>query len=645
MRSHLTLVARAGLILAGATMSCVATSEPDRDHVARSTAKLLTNAGPGGQNDTHDVNSDVVVILSVLSAGSVPGTHRTTNCSGTMVTPTLVLTANHCITGDTTSPPAEVPPTVSIHDPLVAVSADTPTLKAILRTPGRIGNDLTVDFALLQLDQSAMISSALNFAQQGNQVLEQSGWASTVHVNARHPSFALPTTSPPNVVGTNHYLFPGGIFAAGYGQLPPSSACDPPNPPCPQQPRQMVGFKQIDRIVGPGAGTLQAGLWQRPESYSGDLDFIVQPGDSGGALFATATDGTRDVLGVESSFLGAVGDPTYKSVWVDITSPDGVAFLQANARDPNRQPSTHPTWFAQHPLPAGYTEWWLGDVFYTGQTCRADDADCDHWPDAVDNCPFVFNPDQTDSDDNGVGDACPFCPCDPQGDIDKDGWCGAACTPVDNKYCKVACAKPARVDNCPNVYNPGQENCNSDAECAKLGKPVGTCDAPERVPVGHSGVDVLGDACDPVPCPQFDMDTRNQLQLTGGACLPNPGGQGLQCSTGSNTVLAKTIGAHPLNGTAVGSSQPVTQVDVPLVDPTSGSQVTTSARFCQQNPVRGSDCLSAGNIRDVFVTIPVDNPGIPSRSTRAGAAPHCHGPTATSPTGKHGRTTAMRRFG
>ena len=34
------------------------------------------------------------------------------------------------------------------------------------------------------------------------------------------------------------------------------------------------------------------------------------------------------------------------------------------------------------------------------------DTDNDGVPDAVDNCPFDFNPDQTDSDGNGVGDAC-----------------------------------------------------------------------------------------------------------------------------------------------------------------------------------------------------------------------------------------------
>lgn len=36
----------------------------------------------------------------------------------------------------------------------------------------------------------------------------------------------------------------------------------------------------------------------------------------------------------------------------------------------------------------------------------AADKDADSVPDAIDNCPGIFNPDQTDTDGDGVGDAC-----------------------------------------------------------------------------------------------------------------------------------------------------------------------------------------------------------------------------------------------
>jgi len=58
------------------------------------------------------------------------------------------------------------------------------------------------------------------------------------------------------------------------------------------------------------------------------------------------------------------------------------------------------------------------------------DSDGDGIPDAVDNCPFVPNPDQADSDNDGVGDACDNCPLVANADQATDGTSsglGAAC--------------------------------------------------------------------------------------------------------------------------------------------------------------------------------------------------------------------------
>jgi hypothetical protein len=59
------------------------------------------------------------------------------------------------------------------------------------------------------------------------------------------------------------------------------------------------------------------------------------------------------------------------------------------------------------------------------------DVDRDTIVDEKDNCPSVFNPDQTDTNSDGKGDACT--------DTDNDGILDA-------------------VDNCPTVVNPGQED-------------------------------------------------------------------------------------------------------------------------------------------------------------------------------------------
>ncbi len=44
------------------------------------------------------------------------------------------------------------------------------------------------------------------------------------------------------------------------------------------------------------------------------------------------------------------------------------------------------------------------------------DRDGDGWPDAVDNCPDVPNPEQRDRDGDGIGDACDPCPATPNPD-------------------------------------------------------------------------------------------------------------------------------------------------------------------------------------------------------------------------------------
>jgi len=70
------------------------------------------------------------------------------------------------------------------------------------------------------------------------------------------------------------------------------------------------------------------------------------------------------------------------------------------------------------------------------------DIDRDTLANEIDNCPYIYNRDQKDSDKDGLGDVCDE---NPEKDSDKDGI-------------------PDETDNCLNIYNPDQKDTNNNSQ-------------------------------------------------------------------------------------------------------------------------------------------------------------------------------------
>lgn len=145
------------------------------------------------------------------------------------------------------------------------------------------------------------------------------------------------------------------------------------------------------------------------------------------------------------------------------------------------------------------------------------DRDGDGVNDAVDNCPSVFNPNQSDSDNNGLGDAC-----EEDGDRDGDGVpngvdnCpdGANPNQIDSDGDAIgdACDDDAdgdgvadRADNCVGVSNPGQEDsnqngigdaCEDDQDLDGVTDDEDNCPDQSNANQNDADNDGIGDVCD-----------------------------------------------------------------------------------------------------------------------------------------------------
>jgi hypothetical protein len=158
-----------------------------------------------------------------------------------------------------------------------------------------------------------------------------------------------------------------------------------------------------------------------------------------------------------------------------------------------------------------------GNAVSSHTTLGIQDTDGDGVPDSFDNCPFVVNTNQADSDlggPDGVGDACDNCPGlqnPSQSDADVD-TVGDVC------------------DNCPNAANTNQANLDGDSR----GDVCDNCLTVANDAQAEADLDGRGDACDNCPNAANPGQADGDADLVGDVCD--------NCPTTPNTTQTDTDG-------------------------------------------------------------------------------------------------------
>jgi hypothetical protein len=162
-------------------------------------------------------------------------------------------------------------------------------------------------------------------------------------------------------------------------------------------------------------------------------------------------------------------------------------------------------------------------------TSSQTDSDQDGIGNACDNCPFASNPTQADTDLDGAADACDNCAglCNPlQENADGDGHgdvcdiCPGSPDHLDQDLDGV----PDGCDNCPSAANPGQENTDGDAR----GNICDNCPSVSNSGQENSDSDSFGDACDNCDLIDNPGQEDGDGDVVGNVCdncltTPNPG--------------------------------------------------------------------------------------------------------------------------